>query len=248
MTLPQDTSLGGRGGSFPSTRWSTILAARDPASPACRRALEELCRRYWKPIYVYVRAVRGFSNEEAKDLTQEFLLEAIEGNLLERYSADRGSFRTYLRGALRLFLLEQHRKTGSLRRGGDRRRFALRDEEAKSMEKLLRAPGLDPEQVFDEQWVSSVIDAALQDLFEELERDGKERQFRLFDRYELHPPPGESLSYPQIGEIFGMTESEVNHALTTCRRILRERIRDRIRDYVGIESEVEEEIRRFFER
>jgi len=224
-----------------------ILAARDPDSPAYRSALEELCKRYWKPIYAYIRVVRRRTNEESKDLTQEFLLELLEGNLLGRYSAERGSFRTYLRGALQLFLLEQHRKAGSLRRGGDRNVFALEDADVATIEELIRAPDLAPEEVFDEQWVRSLLDAALHDLSEELSKAGKEHHFRLFDRYELHPPPGESLSYPEIGKRFGMTESEVSHALSDCRRILRERIRDRIRDYVETEQEVDEEIQRFFE-
>ena len=35
---------------FATTRWSTVLAARDAQSPRGAEALEQLCRRYWPPV------------------------------------------------------------------------------------------------------------------------------------------------------------------------------------------------------
>ena len=47
------------------------MATGREASPQARRALEELCRTYWYPLYAYVRR-RGFESHEAEDLTREF--------------------------------------------------------------------------------------------------------------------------------------------------------------------------------
>ncbi len=247
MGAPRETSLGGEDRALPSTRWSVVVEAGKRESPDFRRAMNDLCRLYWKPIYAYVRTARGMDNETAKDATQEFLLELVEGNLLTRYSVERGSFRAYLRGALHLFLLERHRQAGSLKRGGGRAVLALDDHEMKFVDRLVVAPDTTPEEAFDRQWANSVIDHAVIEMADDLTRAGKEAHFKIFDRYELHPAPGEPLSHAQLAAEFGLKESDVNHVLAGCRRMLREKISDKIRDYVGSESEVAEEIRRFFQ-
>ena len=39
---------------FPTTHWSQVLQAGDPAAPVARAALEGLCRDYWLPLYAFV--------------------------------------------------------------------------------------------------------------------------------------------------------------------------------------------------
>ena len=244
MTGAGDSSLGG--GAFPPTRWSIILDAGDANAEARRRALDELCRLYWKPVYAYIRAVRRVERHEAKDLTQDFFVEVMEGNLLSRASPEKGTFRGYLRGALHLFLLEQRRQAGALKRGGGRRTLTLDDDEVRRIDQLTAAPGATPEQAFDRQWMHSVIDIAVQDLRDEMARTGREIYFRVFDRHQLHPPAGDPPSHAQLAREFTLRESDVNHYLAECRRKLRECISGRIRDYVSSPGEVEEEVRGLF--
>ena len=40
---------------FPTTHWSRVIAAGDPAAPESRAALSELCEAYWYPIYALIR-------------------------------------------------------------------------------------------------------------------------------------------------------------------------------------------------
>ena len=54
MGSPLDTSLGGGGRAFPSTRWSRILSSRGDGQ-ARRAALGELLDAYWKPRYFFAR-------------------------------------------------------------------------------------------------------------------------------------------------------------------------------------------------
>ena len=49
---------------FQTTHWSVVLAATDPDDSGFREALDALCRRYWYPVYVFVRR-RGYSVDEA---------------------------------------------------------------------------------------------------------------------------------------------------------------------------------------
>ncbi|HEX4070017.1 MAG TPA: hypothetical protein VHX68_02565, partial [Planctomycetaceae bacterium] len=56
---------------FFATRWSVVLAAGGPPADGRRqRALEELARIYWFPLYAFVRR-QGHSPHAAEDLTQE---------------------------------------------------------------------------------------------------------------------------------------------------------------------------------
>ena len=159
MSVPRDTAMGGPGKTFPSTRWSMIAEAGDPDSPKHRRELEALCQLYWKPAYVYFRVARSADNEQAKELTQSFFCELIEGDLLSRYSSDRGSFRAYLCGALHLFWLERRREAGAQKRGGGKRILTIDDGEARFVEQLVSQEAA-PNETFDRQWANSVLDLA----------------------------------------------------------------------------------------
>jgi RNA polymerase sigma-70 factor (ECF subfamily) len=54
---------------FATTHWSLVLAAGQSTYTQASAALEELCRTYWYPLYVYIRR-RDYSPEDAQDLTQ----------------------------------------------------------------------------------------------------------------------------------------------------------------------------------
>ena len=54
---------------FPSTHWSLLAQASFGGEPEARRALEELCRRYWTPLRQFISS-RGDPEAEAEDLTQ----------------------------------------------------------------------------------------------------------------------------------------------------------------------------------
>ena len=46
-------------GVFATTHWSVVLAAGHVQSAPSKAALEQLCRTYWQPLYLYVRR-QGF--------------------------------------------------------------------------------------------------------------------------------------------------------------------------------------------
>ncbi len=238
MTGPLDTSLGGDARGFPSTHWSLLRDARNRDAPAYRQALEDLCRRYWKPAYCFARATRDLSNEEAKDAVQEFFAELIEGDFFARFSPERGSFRAYLKGALTLFLLERRRKAGAQKRGGTRKILGLEDSDFTRAEAEARREGESPEAAFDRQWAMDAIDHALRDLEEEYGRSNRDSWFAVFRRYEWGTPG----TYADLAREFGIAESEVGSALAHARRRFRELFLDRIRAYTDSEGEAATEL------
>ena len=56
---------------FVTTSWSVVLTAACSDATRAQAALEHLCQIYWYPLYAFVRR-RGYSSEDAKDLTQTF--------------------------------------------------------------------------------------------------------------------------------------------------------------------------------
>ena len=227
-----ETSLGGGLRRFPETTWS--LVARLGAREEGRTALETLIARYWKPVYCYVRAAWGKSNEEAKDLTQAFFMWLFEDQPLASFDPDRGSFRAFLKTLLRRFVGHRERAMRRLKRGGGIRHVPLPDAE------LPELQGSDPESVFDRAWISQVVDRALEQLTETCER--KERQVArvIYERFEF-APEGERPQYKQLASELSLPANEVKNHLFWAREQVRGAIRAELRettaDSKGLEAE-----------
>ena len=69
-------------GAFVTTRWSLILSGAGSGSGdwEIRKALAELCQIYWRPIFLFI-ARRGYSREDAEDLTQDFFVRILKERL-----------------------------------------------------------------------------------------------------------------------------------------------------------------------
>jgi DNA-directed RNA polymerase specialized sigma24 family protein len=106
-------------GVFATTRWSLILSAAESDSDELksREALAELCRAYWRPIFLFVSR-RGYSMQEAQDLTQDFFVMMLETDWLKHADEHRGRFRSFLLKSLQNFLSHATEKSGAIKRGG----------------------------------------------------------------------------------------------------------------------------------
>lgn len=161
-----DTLLGGSDRRFPTTEWTRI------GDPRRRQAiLAELCERYWKPLYAYLR-VKGFSNEDAKDMVQGFFSERVLGQeFITRIDRTKGRFRNFLLVALRNYVINlQKKRTGSL-------------QVEATIEEL---PALDDaEAEFNRVWADALLDQALGELETECRRKGRSAQWQLFQDWLL---------------------------------------------------------------
>src|ERR1051326_8844173 len=92
---------------FPTTKWNLLADASANGETAASQALEDLCRRYWTPLQRFIRS-RGYSEVEANDLTQEFILHLIKHSTLKKADPLRGKFRSFLCGALVRFLADEY--------------------------------------------------------------------------------------------------------------------------------------------
>ena len=104
---------------FATTRWTLVVSAGRGTAGESGRALEELCRTYWYPLYAYVRR-KGYRSDDAHDLTQAFFTRLLEKNYLSVADRNRGKFRSFLLGTLEHFLAREWTKAHAQKRGGGR--------------------------------------------------------------------------------------------------------------------------------
>jgi RNA polymerase sigma-70 factor (ECF subfamily) len=159
-----------------------ILSSAAPGTDEEQRrgALADLCQLYWRPVFAYV-CRRGASVSDAQDLTQDFFVTFIEGDLLRRADPARGRFRSLLLKALQNFLIDAHGKRSAKKRGGGVTFVSWDDWMAEAPSHLSLAPqaleSWPPERLFDVRWAATVVEHALARLREECEGRGRRRVF-----------------------------------------------------------------------
>jgi len=220
------------GAPFPTTMWTMVLGAGRAEAGSARTNLERLVERYWAPVHAYVTALVRHTRDDAEDITQAFFTRLLERRDLEKVDPELGSFRGYLKRAVRNFVIDVMRRDEA--HGTP---VALVEGDA------AEQPG--PEQVFDHEWDSVVCQAAIGELEQRMRLSGAGHCFDAFRAYCLEQDgDGRHKTYREVGERLGLTESTVRQHLERCRAQLREILWNKIREYVDDESEVRAEFRR----
>jgi RNA polymerase sigma-70 factor (ECF subfamily) len=234
-TPPSDPS----GRVFVTTHWSVVLRARDKDSSDSEAARERLCRTYWPPLYHYLRR-DGYSVDDAKDLTQEFLSRFLHREWLKHLHDQRGKFRSFLLTFLKHFLSDERDRANAQKRGGAQQLISLDACEAEERDAFGPVDGLSADQIYDRRWARAVMDEAARRLREEYAARGKAE---LFDQLkDLQPGEHGARSYAEIGAALGVTEQAVKNAAHSFRRRYGELLRDEIAQTVADPGEVETEV------
>lgn len=237
----RDTDIIPGPGDFPSTHWSMVVRARDPSVADYRESLHKLLSAYWRPVYVYIRAAWSKSNEDAKDLTQEFLSRLLESDFLQGYDRERGRFRFYLKGALRHFLLDQNKSDLRKVRGGDRTTISLDADPPP-----LPAEGGTPEELFDREWAQTLLDVALERVRLQLQKEKRDIAWKVFDLYEVSSPESGELSVREVAERMKISDSEARGHLKYVRLLVKEALQRRASDTVASQDDLYRELKELF--
>ncbi|HVR83381.1 MAG TPA: hypothetical protein VMU54_03660 [Planctomycetota bacterium] len=231
------TNLGGEARSFPTTQGSWIAdLGRDDSY---RRAIDLVCRRYWKPIYWYVRFSGPRKNEEAKDLTQAFLVWLLEDEPLRDYAPSKGRFRPFLKILLKRFLGHEAEASRRLKRGGGIRVLAL-DDPAFPEGDLPDTKTEDPEKAFDRLWAMEFAREAIDRVRARLRQQGKEIKFEIYSAIDLCRT-GTVPSYQALASRTGLGEHDVRNYLRDVRAMIREEIRGELAETVELPEDLEAE-------
>jgi RNA polymerase sigma-70 factor (ECF subfamily) len=231
---------------FRTTRWSIVLscAQTGETQDAAQRALTELCRIYWRPVFALI-CRRGHSVTDAQDLTQDFFVMLLKGNLLSLADPARGRFRSLLRTAVENFLHDKQHLARRQKRGGTLQ-FVAWDEwmaEAPSQlsiygQELRTCP---PERIFDVRWAATVVEQALRRLAEECESRGRLRMFTTLSKY-LSLERVE-ISYAALSASLGVPETVIKRVLHQLRVRYRTILREEVSQTVANPADVDDEIR-----
>jgi RNA polymerase sigma-70 factor (ECF subfamily) len=217
----QDTDILGNQINFRMTSWDLVRAAPK------REALDSLIRIYWKPLYFFVRQ-RGFGNEEAKDIVQEFLASALEHRMIRRADPLRGRFRTFLLASLTNFLKDRRRAWVRLKRGGGHAPMSLAQFEVEPKVARPAYTGEPPETILDRAWAKGLLDQCI------LELEGMPSHLRAFDL------KMQGVDYVSIAKATGLSQT----AAKTAVHRLRLRLRSIIRSHLSLENATDEEVGR----
>jgi RNA polymerase sigma factor (sigma-70 family) len=220
---------------FPTTRRSVIVAlsSDDPSERA--RAFDALLAIYWKPLYKYARIAHRRDSPDAEDRTQSFLARAFEKSSLATYDESKASFRTFLRTLFDRHLANEIKAETRLKRGGADAHVVLESAEVEIAQEPDR--GATPEDYFQREWVRSVFAVAV----ERLRESSKPEDFDLFDAYDLDETS--QLSYRDLAQRAGMSETTVTNRLAAVRRRFREIVLDVLRDATASDREFRAEVR-----
>jgi RNA polymerase sigma-70 factor (ECF subfamily) len=227
-------------GLFVSTHWSVVLAAGLSETAVASDALEQLCRAYWYPLYVYTRR-RGYDVEEAKDLTQEFFARLIEKRYLGAVEEGRGRFRYFLLAALKHFLSDEWDKSTARKRGGGVRFISLDEQQPEERYHLEPRDEQTPEKAFQRRWALTLLELTLRRLREEFQLAGKEAQFDQLKSF--FTGDRDQDSYAEAAARLGMTEAAAKMTVTRMRQRYRALLRAEIANTLNDPSQVDAEMR-----
>lgn len=224
-----------QGGGFRTTRWSLVLgASADPL------ALDELLGLYWGPIYAFTRR-SGLSREEAADVTQEFIAQRIvAGALLDKADPVRGRFRTFVKSALRNFLIDQQRRQRAHRRAPVHAALL----HGVSLDDLEPREGEDPGSAFDRQWAATMLSHALSRVQADCEANGQHRHWWAFERSVVQPALGRMAPIGLADLAVEMGEGSadrISAMIQTVRRKFKRRLQAMIEETVADPAQADDE-------
>jgi RNA polymerase sigma-70 factor (ECF subfamily) len=194
--------------------------------------MEDLCHRYWSPLYQFIRA-RGYNEAEAKDLTQEFLLHLVEHSTLQKADRSRGKFRSFLCGALVRFLADTYDKRRAQKRGGGAPHVEL-----DSAAEELGASSTPDELVFDREWAMVILENALRTVEQQFK--GAENQFAVLRQF----LPGSIAvpSYDDAATQLGLNLPALKSELHRLRKRFKAAVREEVAATVSAPHEIDQEM------
>jgi RNA polymerase sigma factor (sigma-70 family) len=223
---------------FQTTRWSMVLEAIDAGRAEGSSALATLCETYWWPVFAFVRK-RGYSEEDARDLTQAFFTRELERPSLKGARPELGRFRSYLLGAVQHFLADQRDRAAAAVRGGGVTHVSLDAHTSADPLASDRAIGETPERAFERCWAQATVDRAIARVAEEYARAGRRT---TFDTLRPAVDGDERVDYARAAVVFGSSEGAVRVAVHRLRRHVAAALRATLAETVANDHDVADEL------
>ncbi|HKS16886.1 MAG TPA: sigma-70 family RNA polymerase sigma factor [Planctomycetota bacterium] len=225
--MPGETEILGNDRHFPPTEWELLQATPNLQS------IDVLVRRYWKPLYFYVRRNR-FDVETSKDIVQGFLANVISRDTFWKADPKLGRFRTFVLSALSNYIKDWSRTSTRLKRGGGHRPVSLDFSSVEAEYSPQIASEQDtPENVLNRAWARTLLDESLGEV------KGSPPHLEAFRLYL------DGQCYETIAEKTGMSETAAKVAVHRLRGKLRKILIGRIAETVDNQDDLQAELSEF---
>lgn len=230
-----------------TTNWSVVddFSLEKTAPHRTEAALTRLCQDYWPPLYRFVRQ-RGYSRDDARDLTQGFFAYLLEKKAYSTPDRSKGRFRTFLLVILKRYLNAERSYQGRQKRGGSERMIYLDSDRFNEVAEktdgaLATAAPLDEERLFEWNWAAALVGRAMEALSVEYQDGPKARVFAA-----LRPFLAGGVGLPTHEETaarLGLSEDTLRSHLFRIRARYRALLRAEVLRTVPHEREVDDELR-----
>ena len=228
---------------YPTTFWSEVGRAGGPDSKAAFTALEDLLKKYYKPLRSHLAFKFSVSDDQAAEWLQGFLHKKVMlDKLLSHASKARGRFRTFLLNALDNFVFDELRKANRQRRKPSGGWASIEDLAPDEQAIVVRRA----DDRFAVAWAQAVVEQAVNKMQGECQRDGQLPRWEVFKARVLDPMLDgmEPMSYEELISRFGFrSPAEASNVLITAKRMFHRMLRQVVSEYAGEQADVEAEIR-----
>ena len=248
MAYSDQTGMGGARQAFLTTQWSLIEDIQD-GKDQDKALIGFLLKQYWKPVYCYLRH-KGYSNEQAKDLTQGFFHEVVlNRDLVGRADPSRGRFRAFLLHALKQYTNKQNLKEQTQKRLEQKAVSFEIDEEPILPKSLTQTTA---EESYHYAWLSSLLEHVLEEVKENCEQQGMDIHWALFNKRVVWPIFGDRTppSLPELCDAYDIDSvKKASNMIITVKRRFRVALMQHVRNTVlsqGQASDELEELLQFF--
>ena len=233
--------------SFATTRWTLVLAAGAATASAptpltsdstAQRALTELYRTYWQPLYAHARR-RQLPPADAEDAVQGFFARLLRLESLANVDRQRGRFRAFLLGSFNHYLADLRDHARAEKRGA----HLLPPLDTAAAEiAFANTPDRDlpPDRAFDHAWALALLATVTTRLRAEHVAANRAALFDL-----LSPNlAGRRADAPHaaLAAQLGISEPAVRVALHRLRQRYRQLLRDEIAQTVARTEDVDDEL------
>jgi RNA polymerase sigma factor (sigma-70 family) len=238
---PDHQSTADAAGRFRTTHWSAVLLSAQSQAPGSLDALAELCKIYWYPIYAFVRR-RGYSAEDAQDLTQGFFLHLLDHKALRQVNPVKGKFRSFLAASLQNYLLDAADQAHCAKRGGNIDFVPFDTKVAERRYQSGSFDSLTADKIFDARWAMTLLDQAMSRLGQQYADQGKTSIFEALKPF-LDPINSRvSLSYEEVANGLRLSVGAVKTLIHRLRKqytsLLREEVGRTVSDPREIDAEI----------
>ena len=233
-----------RPGQFNTTHWSVVLRAGRGKSSDSSAALESLCRAYWQPVYLFARR-KSCSEEDAKDLTQQFFSNLLERNDFSGLDPRKGKFRTFLLTAFTHFLSDQYDRGKALKRGGGKIIFSFDELSDEDLGASIASTESSAAKIFDVKWARTIVKQALECLKAEMKAAGNMAHFAVLAGFLAKE--AEAGDYVAAAKKLGVADTSVAVMVYRIRQRYRQLLRSEVAQTVTSLAELDEEMRYLFD-